>query len=43
MSDTVRLEVKDVCKRFGITKALQDVSFNINKGEIHALIGENGS
>ena len=30
-------------KFFGITKALQEVSFNINKGEIHALIGENGS
>ncbi|MBO7095367.1 MAG: sugar ABC transporter ATP-binding protein, partial [Lachnospiraceae bacterium] len=42
MSD-IRLEVKKVCKTFGITKALQDVSFNIAKGEIHALIGENGS
>ena len=30
-------------KNFGITKALKDVSFNINKGEVHALIGENGS
>ncbi|MBO4609676.1 MAG: sugar ABC transporter ATP-binding protein [Lachnospiraceae bacterium] len=42
MSD-IRLEVKKVSKTFGITKALQDVSFNIAKGEIHALIGENGS
>ena len=42
MSD-IRLEVKKVSKFFGITKALQEVSFNINKGEIHALIGENGS
>ncbi|MCR5735603.1 MAG: sugar ABC transporter ATP-binding protein [Lachnospiraceae bacterium] len=42
MSD-IRLEVKNVSKAFGITKALSDVSFNINKGEIHALIGENGS
>ncbi|MCR5106461.1 MAG: sugar ABC transporter ATP-binding protein [Eubacterium sp.] len=42
MSD-IRLEVKEVSKFFGITKALQEVSFNINKGEIHALIGENGS
>ena len=39
----IRLEVKKVTKTFGITKALQEVSFNINKGEIHALIGENGS
>lgn len=42
MSD-IRLEVKAVSKFFGITKALQEVSFNIKKGEIHALIGENGS
>ena len=42
MSD-VRLQVKNVSKTFGITKALQNVSFNINKGEVHALIGENGS
>lgn len=39
----VRLQVKHVSKNFGITKALKDVSFNINKGEVHALIGENGS
>ncbi len=42
MSD-VRLQVVDVSKSFGITKALQNVSFNVNKGEVHALIGENGS
>ena len=39
----IRLEVKNVSKSFGITKALDSVSFNISKGEIHALIGENGS
>ena len=39
----VRLQVQDLCKTFGITKAVQNVSFNINKGEVHALIGENGS
>ena len=39
----VRLQVQNLCKSFGITKAVQDVSFNINKGEVHALIGENGS
>ncbi len=39
----VRLEIKNLCKSFGITKAVQNVSFNINKGEVHALIGENGS
>jgi ABC-type sugar transport system ATPase subunit len=39
----IRLQVQHMTKSFGITKALKDVSFNINKGEIHALIGENGS
>lgn len=39
----VRLQVHNLCKSFGITKAVQNVSFNINKGEVHALIGENGS
>lgn len=39
----VRLQVQNLNKTFGITKAVQNVSFNINKGEVHALIGENGS
>jgi ribose transport system ATP-binding protein len=39
----IRLQVQNLCKTFGITKAVQNVSFNINKGEVHALIGENGS
>lgn len=43
MSDEVRLEAVDVCKSFGITKAVQHVSEKFYKGEIHALIGENGS
>ena len=43
MSEEIRLEVKNLCKSFGITKAVQNVSFNVYKGTIHALIGENGS
>lgn len=39
----VRLQVQDISKSFGVTKALKNVTFNINKGEVHALIGENGS
>ena len=39
----VRLQIQNLCKTFGITKAVQNVSFEINKGEVHALIGENGS
>ncbi|MBR4807190.1 MAG: sugar ABC transporter ATP-binding protein, partial [Lachnospiraceae bacterium] len=39
----IRLQVKNLNKSFGITKAVQDVSFDIEKGTVHALIGENGS
>ena len=35
----VRLQVKNLCKNFGITKSVQNVSFNVNKGEVHELIG----
>ncbi|MEE3481308.1 MAG: sugar ABC transporter ATP-binding protein [Lachnospiraceae bacterium] len=43
MAEEVRLQVRHLSKTFGITKAVQDVSFDIKKGTIHALIGENGS
>ena len=39
----VRLQVRNISKHFGITRALNNISFDINKGEVHALIGENGS
>jgi len=37
------LKVAHMCKSFGITKALQDVSFSLRRGQILGLIGENGS
>ncbi len=37
------LELKGVSKEFPGVKALKDVSFSINKGEVHALIGGNGA
>jgi ABC-type sugar transport system ATPase subunit len=37
------LEVKNIVKDFPGVRALDDVSFNIRKGEILALIGENGA
>lgn len=44
MGQTVPLlQVEHMCKSFGITKALADVSITLNKGEVLGLIGENGS
>ncbi len=37
------LKSEKINKRFGITHAVKDVSLEFNKGEIHGLIGENGS
>lgn len=37
------IEVKNIVKSFGSTKALQDVSFAVYPGEVRGLIGENGS
>jgi ABC-type sugar transport system ATPase subunit len=38
-----RVEFKNITKRFGGTVALDDVSFSVREGEIHAVIGENGA
>lgn len=37
------LKLEGICKSFPGVKALQDVSFSIQKGEIHCLIGGNGA
>ncbi|MDP9835468.1 putative multiple sugar transport system ATP-binding protein [Neorhizobium huautlense] len=37
------LEMRGISKSFGAVKALSDVSFTVNEGEIHALVGENGA
>lgn len=37
------LSVEGISKRFGGLAALQDVSFEVGEGEIHALIGPNGA
>lgn len=42
MSDYI-LELKDIVKRFPGVVALDHVQFQLKKGEIHALMGENGA
>jgi len=42
MGETI-LVAENICKSFGITKAVRDVSMTFARGEIHGLIGENGS
>jgi len=42
LSDFI-LEMKNITKEFPGVKALDNVNFNVERGEIHCLIGENGS
>lgn len=37
------IEVKNLSKNFGNLKALDDVSFDVNKGELFGVIGQNGA
>ncbi len=37
------LRMEHISKRFPGVQALDDVTFQVNKGEIHALVGENGA
>jgi len=42
-AERVLLEARGVSKAFGGVRALQDVSFDLRAGEVHALMGENGA
>lgn len=42
MSDVI-LEMHNITKTFPGVKALNNVSFSVKQGEIHALVGENGA
>ncbi len=37
------LEVQGLCKHFGGVKAVDDITFSVRRGQVHALIGPNGS
>ena len=43
MSDDVFLKFEHIRKQFGPVKALDDINFEIRKGEVHCLVGENGA
>ena len=42
MSDTI-LEMRDITKTFPGVRALHNVNFTVERGEIHCLVGENGA
>lgn len=37
------LEMKGICKSFPGVKALDNISFDLRRGEVHVLLGENGA
>lgn len=43
MGKETLLSVRGVTKSFGVTKVLNDVSFDVERGEVRGFIGENGS
>lgn len=43
MSSTIALQVEDVKKQFGAVTAVEDVSFDLERGRTKSLIGPNGA
>ena len=43
MENNIVLTARGICMTFPGVKALDNVDFTLRKGEIHALMGENGA
>lgn len=43
INDSTYLNMKSICKSFNNTIVLDNVDFNVKRGEVHALLGENGA
>jgi len=43
MDKTVLVEMRNICKTFGVIRANINVNFSVYEGEIHGLLGENGA
>ena len=43
MSKEIVLEVQDIVKTFPGVRALDSVRFQLEVGEVHAIVGENGA
>ena len=39
----MKVELRNISKSFGKTEAVKSVDFTLNRGKIHALLGENGA
>ena len=40
---TCAVSLKNICKSFGGVQVLKNVNFELQKGEVHALVGGNGA
>ena len=43
MEQNLAIEMKNISKSFGSHKANDNVDLSVRKGEVHALLGENGA
>ena len=43
MEKTCAVSLKNICKSFGGVQVLKNVNFELQKGEVHALVGGNGA